>query len=85
MSADDLVVIATFVNNFDAELAHGALEAAGIESLIRADDCGGTRPHLWMGGVELLVREEDAARAGEILNTEPQPVDSATQGAGQPE
>ena len=68
---DGLQVIRTFINNVDAELARTALEAAGIESMIRADDCGGTRPHLWMGGVELLVREEDVARAEEVLGTEP--------------
>jgi hypothetical protein len=68
---DDLLVIRTFINTVDAELARGALEAAGIESMIRADDCGGTRPHLWMGGVELLVRQDDVARAEEVLGTEP--------------
>jgi hypothetical protein len=67
MSAHDLVVVATFINNVDAELARTALEAAEIDAMIRADDCGGTRPHLWMGGVELLVREEDVARAREVL------------------
>ena len=64
-----LVVIRTFLNNVDAELARSALEAAEIESLIQADDCGGVRPHLWMGGVELLVTAEDAARADEVLAT----------------
>lgn len=73
---DDLQVIRTFINNVDAELARGALEAAGIDSMIRADDCGGTRPHLWMGGVELLVRQEDTARAEEILGTEPTQLDA---------
>ena len=76
MMADDLVVVATFVNNFEAEVARGALEAAGIDVLIRADDCGGTRPHLWMGGVELLVRAEDVERAREVLATEPRPLES---------
>ena len=66
----DLVVLRTYVNAFDAEVARGALEAAGIDSMIRADDCGGTRPHLWMGGVALLVREEDAGRADELLSAE---------------
>lgn len=68
---DQLLVIRTFINNVDAELARTALQAAGIESMIRADDCGGTRPHLWMGGVELLVREDDVARAEEVLGTAP--------------
>ena len=68
--SDSLVVIRTFLNHFDADVAHSALEAAGIESMIRSDDCGGVRPHLWMGGVALLVREEDAERANEVLGTE---------------
>jgi hypothetical protein len=72
---DDLQVIRTFITNVDAQLAHSALEAAGIESMIRADDCGGTRPHFWMGGVELLVRAEDTQRAEEILSTEPANID----------
>lgn len=69
----DLVVVRTYVNAFDAEVARGALEAAGIDSMIRADDCGGTRPHLWMGGVALLVRDEDAGRADELLAAEAEP------------
>lgn len=83
--ADDLLVVATFIKSIDAELARGALEAAGIESLVRADDCGGTRPHLWLGGIELLVRDEDADRAREILGTEAKLTDPTTQGGGQPE
>jgi hypothetical protein len=67
MHADDLVVVRLFVNKFEADLAKSALEAADIDSLIRADDAGGLRPGLWMGGIELLVRQEDAARAEEIL------------------
>lgn len=66
----DLVVVRTYVNYFEAEIARGALEAAGIDSMIRADDCGGTRPHLWMGGVELLVRAGDVERADEVLSSE---------------
>ena len=69
MSDTELVVIATFLNNFDAEIAKSALEAAEIDSMIRADDAGGMRPHLWTAGVELIVRIEDAARATEILET----------------
>jgi hypothetical protein len=79
--ADDLVVIRTFLNAVDAELARGALEAAGIDSMIRADDCGGLRPHLWMGGVEVLVRGEDAAQAAEVLGTEPSPVEPPRENA----
>lgn len=69
MADTALVVVRTFLNNVDAELAHSALEAAEIESMIQADDCGGVRPHLWMGGVQLLVAAENAARAEEVLST----------------
>ncbi len=65
--ATPLVVVRTYTNKFEADVAKSALDAAKIDSLIRADDAGGTRPHLWMGGVELLVRAEDAASANEIL------------------
>ena len=62
-----LVVVGTFLNQIEADMARGALEAADIESMISADDAGGLRPHLWMGGVRLLVRAEDAEQATEIL------------------
>ena len=72
MSDSDLVVVRTYLNNFDAEVAKSALEAANIDSMIRADDAGGMRPHLWIGGVELLVRAEDAMRANEVLGQDSQ-------------
>ena len=65
--SDDLVVVRTYLNKFEAEVAKTALDAADIDSMIRADDCGGVRPGLWMSGVALVVRTEDAARAEEIL------------------
>jgi hypothetical protein len=58
-----LVVVGTYLTAVDAQLAQSALEAVGIESMVRSDDCGGLRPHLWMGGVELLVRAEDVEQA----------------------
>jgi len=70
MADDDLVVVRTFMNHIEADLAKGALEAAGIESAISADDAGGTRPHLWTSaGVRLLVRRTDAEGAAEVLGT----------------
>jgi hypothetical protein len=68
MTDPDLVVVRTYVNNFEAEIDRTTLEAAGLLSMIRSDDCGGLRPHLWMGGIELLVRSEDVTRAAEILD-----------------
>jgi hypothetical protein len=69
MGETELVVVGTFLNQIEADMAQGALEAADIESMVSADDAGGQRPHLWMGGVRLLVRAEDAEQASKILNT----------------
>jgi hypothetical protein len=68
MSDGDLTILRTYVNTFDAQLARSALEAAGIMAVIRSDDCGGMRPHMQMGGVDLLVRAENAAEASAILD-----------------
>ena len=67
MSNAELVVVRTFMNKIDAEMARSALEAADIESIVSADDEGGLGPSLWMSGVRLLVRAEDAEQAGKIL------------------
>lgn len=64
-----LLVVQSYGSRPEAELARGALEDAGIQSMIRADSVGGMREHLaWSGaGFEILVREEDAAAAHEVL------------------
>ena len=64
-----LVVVDAFGTGPEAEMAKGALQAAGIDAIIQADDVGGMRPHVaWSsGGFKLIVREEDAAAAREIL------------------
>ncbi len=67
MKNNELVVIHEYSDKLEAELAHGALQAAGIHSMIRADDAGGTEPGLWIGGVKLLVRADDVKRADEVL------------------
>ena len=72
MPDSELVVVRTFNDRIEAELAQSALEAAGIESMVRGDDAGGTQPGLWASeGVAVLVREEDAVAAREILDVEP--------------
>jgi putative signal transducing protein len=67
MDHRDLVVVRTYLNRFDAEIARTALEAAQIESMIDADGSSGTQPGLWLGGVRLLVRADDAEQAAKIL------------------
>lgn len=65
---DRLVVISTFLDRIEADLAQSALEAAGIESVVHSDDSAGLYPNLSMSnGVDLLVREADAERAAEVL------------------
>jgi hypothetical protein len=64
----NLVPVRTFSGNMarlDAELAKGWLAAEGIESEIPGEMAADTFPFL---SVQLFVREEDAARAAEMLS-----------------
>lgn len=67
MTDSELVVVGTFPGRIEAEIAQGALEGGGIESIISADDAGGQYANVWLTGVRLLVRSEDASLADEIL------------------
>ena len=68
MPDSELVAVRTFPNRIEAELARSALEAAEIDSMVEADDAGGTQTGLWPArGVRLLVRVEDAGRAEDVL------------------
>ena len=70
MNDVELVVIRSFSSRPEADLAKSALEAAGIESLIRADSAGEQRPAMAWGaeGFQVIVRSDDAEAAREILN-----------------
>jgi len=72
MREANLVVVQGFDNQWEADLAKSALEAAGIDPMIQADSVGGTRPHVAFatGGYRVLVREKDAGAARDVL--EPQ-------------
>ena len=68
MNFDDAIVLETFSNRIEAEMAAGLLESEGIEAMVRADDAGGAYPMLqFVRGVRLMVAQEDEARAREIL------------------
>jgi hypothetical protein len=68
LNFDDAVVLETFSNRIEAEMAAGILEAEGIEAMVMADDAGGTYPMLqFIRGVKLMVAAEDKAQAKEIL------------------
>lgn len=63
-----LIAVASFATHIDAELARSALEGAGIDAMTSADDAGGLRPHMsFSRGVVVMVREEDAEAAREVL------------------
>jgi hypothetical protein len=69
MQHPKLVVVQSYGSRPEADLAKGALEDAGIQAMIKADTAGGMREHLaWSGaGFQILVREEDAAVARDVL------------------
>jgi hypothetical protein len=71
MQQANLVVVRSYGSRLEADLAKGALEAAGIQSMIQADTAGGMREHLaWSGaGFRILVREEDATVARDVLTS----------------
>ena len=44
--SEQLIVLRTYSNKFDAEVAKTALDAADIRSMVLADDAGGLQPGL---------------------------------------
>jgi hypothetical protein len=62
-----MVLVGTYATRSDAELAQSALAAAGISSVISADDAGGAYPFDLGGGARLLVEDADAEDATAIL------------------
>ena len=70
MDQSKLVVVDRFSSQVEADLAKSELESASIDAMIQADTAGGMRDHLaWSGfGFKVLVREEDAADAHDVLN-----------------
>lgn len=69
MQHSKLVVVQSYGSRPEADLAKGVLEDAGIQAMIQADTAGGMREHLaWSGaGFKILVREEDATVARDVL------------------
>ncbi len=64
------MILETFENAFEAEVAKGHLEAVGIAATIDKDDVGSMIPSLQLSaGVRLIVPEEQAELAKEILRT----------------
>lgn len=78
MDEANLIIVSSFGSEPEAEIAKSALEAAGIDAMIQADTAGGMRPHIaWSGsGFKILVREEDATAAREVLEAPMQDLDT---------
>jgi hypothetical protein len=65
------VVIRTFANELEAQLAQAVLDAHGIPSILLRDDAGGMHPMLqFLHGVRLAVRHVDAVPALRWLDAE---------------
>lgn len=75
MTDSDLVIVHTFDNRPEADIAKSALDAAEIDCYVRSDDGGGMETGLWRGnGVEIVVRAEDIEAAREVLDLPAKPV-----------
>lgn len=74
VQSTNLVVVQSFASQAEADLAESMLQSAGIDAMIQADRAGGMRDHLaWSGfGFKLLVRDEDAAAARDLLKPVPE-------------
>jgi hypothetical protein len=67
----ELVLIETYSNIMDAQLAQTTLSAAGIESSLSHDDAGGMLEGLNLtGGIKLFVNESDVEEATALLEQE---------------
>lgn len=65
---EDLILAHIYSYRHEADLGRSALENAGIEALIDADDCGGQEPPLGANvGVKLLVHRRDEGKAKKLL------------------
>lgn len=64
----DTEIVASFSRRYQAEMAQGYLNDAGIESMISADDAGGTDLGLGLTRTaHVIVRTEDEGRARKVL------------------
>ena len=69
--SEKTLIIKSFLNEAEAEIARGLLKSSGIKSFISKDDVGGMYPGMQTTatGVHLRVRPKDAGRAEDILKS----------------
>ena len=66
---DDLVVIATFANDAEAQMARAVLAAQDIPAAVLRDNAGGMIPALdWLVEIRLAVRRSDETVARSVLS-----------------
>jgi len=66
---NDPVIVKSFTDKGEAEIARGLLGAEGINAAITADDLGSEGPGLTFGRpINLVVEAADADRAAELLD-----------------
>lgn len=66
------ICIKTYLHRHEAEMDREFLETSGIDAVILADDLGGILPSLlWGAVVRLMVVEEQAEEALELLGSMP--------------
>jgi len=64
----ELVTINVFADPTDANISKGKLEAEGIKCFLKNETMtGSTGLHVTYGGIELVVAEQDSAKAKSIL------------------
>lgn len=80
--SEETAVAATFPYRHEAEFAHATLQAAGIESVVLADDAGGAYAGMsFSSEIRLLVRTEDLQAARDVLADAPASDDDAPPGS----
>ena len=72
--SDYIVVVRTYQNEVEAQLAQAVLDAEGIRSILLPDNAGGMLPGLQLlFPTRLAVHEDDAAAARLALDQPPPP------------
>ena len=66
----EMVVLKTFNNEIEAEMAQQVLQEAGVTAFVSKDDAGGMEPQLQRtNGVRLVVNRVDVQHAHNMLKT----------------
>lgn len=65
------IPIASFPSRTEAEIVVALLESEGIAAAISADDAGGAYPFSLSGGAQVVVDEDDAKEALDVIARSP--------------